>query len=1043
MEFKHLIMAFCLIAQVNASANTENTVKTVPDNILKNSSVENTILQQQKRQTQGRVIDEQGNAIIGATVTQKGTTNRTITDMDGYFNLNVPSGSMLMISYIGYEEQEVKASNHINVTMKESYKFLNEVVAVGYGVQKVATVTGSVSQIKTDKITVAPIGNVTNALGGQLPGLITKQESGIPGQDDAALYIRNFGTPLVIIDGIESSLSDLDPNQIESISILKDGAASIYGARAGNGVILVTTKRGIAGKVTVNANVSFSWQGSSHVIKPATSAQRAQYLNDVWIYGGNDPSDAPYTDKEIALYKDGTDPNYLNTDWFDACIRSLAPMENHNVSLSGGTEKLKYYGYFGYDRQETLLKTNGGRYEHMNIMTNMDAKIAPRLTMSLDMKYYKQQRFYPAACDGMSTPENFWQNMIYAADPKYPLSLPDKTKLAYAGMTYGNPIFGTNSDLSGYQNLKKNIIVIRSGLKYESRYITGLDASGYVTYTHTEDGNKTFKKQQPFYTYNANTNEYIFSRNSQDPIRMGMSNNDINRTNLQLSLNYNHTFKEAHTLGIQAIYEYDLLRNSGFNGSREGFKSSILDEFFAGDPMTSNIASSSANVGRISWIGRLNYNYKDRYIFEGILRADASSRYEKGSRWGYFPSVSLGWNVANESFMKPLKMVNLLKLRLSYGESGDDGIANFAYLAGYSYDNSYTFGNTLTTGLLATGLANPDLTWEKMAITNLGIDYALWNRKIYGSFDLFRRHRSGIPGQRSSSMPSTFGANLPLENLNSINTSGFEFSIGTAGSVVNFNYDVSANVSYSRAKWDKYDEPVYTDPDQERLYKKAGSYTDRRIGYVFDGLFTSQEEIKNWDCTYEVLNNNNATLRPGDVKYKDLNGDHVINWRDQKEIGKGSTPHWMCGVNFNLSYKGFDLQGLLQGAWGYTTYVVLDGCETELKYKSMWREDNNDPNAYCPRPGGISSIDWLYSDYRNHNTSYLRLRNIALGYTLPKSFTMKMGVERLRIYVGGTNVFTLSSLNKYGVDPEMSEGHYAGVGYPQQFTFSFGMNLTL
>ena len=1029
----------CMAALSSGSAYASHTGSGTPDAVRNAISVAHIAPQQQGRQSQGRVIDEQGNPIIGATVTQKGTTNRTVTDADGYFTLQVPLGAALVISYVGYDVQEVKSGRHINVVLKESDNLLNEVVAVGYGVQKVGTVTGSVSQIKSDKITVAPIGNVTNALGGQLPGLITKQESGIPGQDDAALYIRNFNAPLIIIDGVEASLSALDPNQIESISILKDGAASIYGARAGNGVILVTTKRGVAGKMRVEANASFSWQGSSHVIKPATSAQRAQYLNDVWIYGGNDPSGAPYTDEEIELFKKGTDPNYLNTDWFAASVRSLAPMQNHNVSLSGGTDKLKYFSYFGYGRQETLLKTNGGRYEHMNIMTNVDVEIAPRLTASVDLKYYKQQRLYPAACDGMSTPDNFWRDMIYAADPQYPLSLPDKTKLAYAGITYGSPIYGTNIELSGYQNLKKNITAVHGGLKYESKFVPGLDARGYVTYTHTEDGSKVFKKQQSFYTYNAETGEYTFSRKSQDPMRMSMSNSDDNHTNMQLSLNYNRTFKEAHTISVQAIYEYDLFRNTGFNGSREGFKSYVLNEFFAGDPSTSNIASGSASVGRVSWIGRLNYNYKDRYLFEGILRADASSRYAKGSRWGYFPSVSVGWNVANEPFMKPLKMVDLLKVRLSYGASGDDGIANFAFLTVYFSDNSYTFGNSLTSGLLATGLPNPNLTWEKMAITNLGIDYGLWNRKLYGSFDMFRRHRTGIPGQRSSSVPSTFGANLPVENLNSINTDGFEFSMGTAGSISGFSYDVSANISYARAK---YDQAKFTDPDQDRLYRLEGNYTDRRFGYVFDGLFTSQEEIDNWDCTYDILNNDNKTLRPGDAKYKDLNGDHVINWRDQKEIGKGTTPHWMYGINFKFSYKGFDLQGLFQGAWGYTTYVVLDGCETELKYKSMWREDNNDPRAYTPRPGGIASVNWLYSDYRNHNTSYLRLRDVALGYSLPKSVVMRWGLERVRFYVAGTNVFTLSNLNKYGVDPEMSEGHYAGIGYPQQYTFSFGVNLS-
>ena len=1042
MNIKCLVMIPCMAVLSNSNVYADRTGVDVSEAVRSAVEVGRESPQQQGKQLQGRVIDEQGNPIIGATVTQKGTNNRAVTDIDGYFTLQVPSRATLVISYVGYETSEVKAGRRISVVLKESDNLLNEVVAVGYGVQKVGTVTGSVSQIKTDKITVAPIGNVTNALGGQLPGLITKQESGIPGQDDSQLYIRYFNAPLIIVDGVEASLSALDPSQIESISILKDGAASIYGARAGNGVILVTTKRGVAGKMRVDANVSFSWQGSSHVIKPATSAQRAQYLNDVWIYGGNNPSGAPYTAEEIELFKKGTDPHYLNTDWFGASVRSHAPMQNHNVSVSGGTDKLKYYSYIGYGRQETLLKTHGGRYEHMNIMTNVDAEIAPRLTASLDLKYYKQQRLYPAACDGMSTPDNFWRDMIYAADPQYPLFLPDKTKLAYAGITYGSPVFGTNTELSGYQNLKKNMTVVHGVLKYESKYVRGLDARGSVTYTHTEDGSKVFKKQQAFYTYNADTNEYTFSRKSQDPMHMSMSNSDNNHTNMQLSLNYNRTFNEAHTIGAQAIYEYDLFRNSGFNGSREGFKSYVLDEFFAGDPTTSYVASNSAAVGRISWIGRLNYNYKDRYLFEGILRADASSRYAKGSRWGYFPSVSVGWNVANEPFMKPLKAVELLKLRMSYGASGDDGVANFAFLAGYSYDNSYTFGNTLTSGLLATGLPNPNLTWEKMAITNLGIDYGLWGRRLYGSFDIFRRRRKGIPGQRSASVPSTFGANLPVENLNSINTDGFEFSAGTAGKLGDFIYDISANISYARAKWAKYDEANYTDPDQDRLYRMQGNYTDRRIGYVFDGLFTSQEEINNWNCTYDVLNNDNSKLRPGDAKYKDLNGDGVINWRDQTVIGKSTCPHWMYGINFKFSYKGFDLQGLLQGAWGYTTYVVLDGCETELKYKNMWREDNNDRWAYTPRPGGVASVNWLYSDYRNHNTSYLRLRNVALGYSLPKSVIENLGLERVRLYVAGTNLFTLSNLNKYGVDPEMSEGHYAGVGYPQQYTFSFGVNLS-
>ena len=375
MNVKSLMIISCMAVMTNSNVYAGRTRIDVSEAVRTAVAVDRQLPQQQGKQSQGRVIDEQGNPIIGATVTQKGTNNRAVTDVDGYFTLQAPARSTLVVSYVGYETSEVKAGRHISVVLKESDNLLNEVVAVGYGVQKVGTVTGSVSQIKTDKITVAPIGNVTNALGGQLPGLITKQESGIPGQDDSQLYIRYFNAPLIIVDGVEASLSALDPSQIESISILKDGAASIYGARAGNGVILVTTKRGAAGKMRVDANASFSWQGSSHIIKPATSAQRAQYLNDVWIYGGNNPAGAPYTAEEIELFKKGTDPHYLNTDWFGASVRSHAPMQNHNVSVSGGTDKLKYYSYIGYGRQETLLRKHGGRYEHLNIMTNVDAEI--------------------------------------------------------------------------------------------------------------------------------------------------------------------------------------------------------------------------------------------------------------------------------------------------------------------------------------------------------------------------------------------------------------------------------------------------------------------------------------------------------------------------------------------------------------------------------------------------------------------------------------------------------------------------------------------
>lgn len=1001
--------------------------------------------QQQKETLAGKVVDINGEPIIGAYVIEQGVMNNgTITNEKGEFSLSVNKDATLEISYIGFVTQQVNPvpGERIVVTLFEDLKVLDEVVVVGYGQQRVATVTGAISQIKSDKITVAPIANVTNMLAGQLPGLVTKQTSGIPGADDASLNIRGFGTPLIIVDGIETSLSNLDPQQIETISILKDGSGSIYGARAGNGVILVTTKRGRQSKPTVVVSSSLTLQGSTKVIRPASSAERAQYQVDLWLNSGKDPDQVPYTEEEIQKYKDGTDPKYLNTDWFDASIRTFAPQQNHNVTLSGGTETVKYYGFFGYNTQETILKKNGGHYDRYNFQANLDAKVTNQVTVSMDIQHFKEQRYYPSGADGVGTNNNFWRDLIYAADPTYPLTLPDPHKLSYAGIPYGNPIWATNSDLCGYQDKRNNITQFRGEVKYDFRFVPGLNAKGIVIYQNNDFNQKIAKDQAEFYTYDAETNLYTHVRNSQDPRFLSEASSNNTRLVQQYSLNYNNTFLDAHTIAGMFLYEYQEENNRSFDTSRSGFQTMALEELFAGDPTTAANNSGSSSMGRVSWIWRLNYSYMDRYMLETILRADASSRFAKGHRWGYFPSVSLGWNIAKEKFMKESDTFDNLKLRLSYGASGYDAVANFAYLSGYTFDATYTLGDVLFSGLVPTSLPNIYLTWEKMSIYNAGLDFSLWRRKLYGEVEYFYRERTGIPGARVHSLPSTFGAALPQENLNSMGTRGFELKLGTTGKLGEVDYDISGNIAYSRSKWIDYDEATYTDTDEIRLYKNSGQYTDRRIGYVSDGLFTSQEEIDAWDCTFDALNNDNSSLRPGDIKYKDLNGDGVINWRDQKVIGKGATPHWTYGVNLTSRYNNFDFSVLFQGAFDYTTYIDLSAAPIETYYSNYWHETrNNRSDALSPRPGG-SSTNWFYSDYQNHNTAYLRLKNMSLGYEIPASVLTKIGISRIRLYIAGTNLFTISSLSKYGVDPEMPEGYGAGVYYPQQYTMSIGCNLT-
>lgn len=994
----------------------------------------------QPKKVTGKVVDANGEPVIGATVIEDGTSNGTVTDFDGNFSLNIPEGKFLTISYIGYKSQNMKAvSNKImNIVLVEDSGLLDEVVVVGYGTQRKGNLTGSIANVKSDKLTTAPISNVTNMLAGQLPGLTVKQTSGIPGSDGASLKIRGYAdSPLVIVDGIEGDLYSIDPTQIESITILKDGAASIYGARAGNGVILVTTKRGVDSKPIISLNTSYTVQGSTKIIESGSSGQRAEWAREAHLNAGLPESQVPYTEEQIQKFYEGTEPNYLNTDWFNAVMRKWAPQQNHNLSIRGGSDKIKYFGYAGFNKQETIIKTNGGDYTRFNVQSNVDAKVTDQISLTLDMMYTKEEQYLNGAGEGLG----HWQlwEQLYNAEPRYPLSLPDPEKMSYAGISYGNPLFLTDTELGGYRSVDKDYFRITGALTYDVKKVKGLKLKALLHYNRYVQNFKQFKRQGDFYIYNSESGEYSLFRQSQDPTALALSaqfNFDLTQ---QYSIHYEKLFNEKHRLTALGLFESINYGSKNFSTQRSDFMTSVLDQIFAGNPSTAQNSGWEDEMGRVSWVARLNYGYKDKYLVETIFRADASAKFPKGKRWGYFPSVSLGWVMSEENFIKKLNFIDLLKLRLSYGQSGNDNVGSFKYLAGYAFDGSYIIGSNIMSGLYSTGLANPLLTWEKMSIYNGGVDFSLFNRKLYGTAEGFYRLREGIPGNRASSLPSSFGAELPQENLNSIDTRGFELTLGTTGKVGDFSYDISGNITWARSKWANYDEPVYEDPDQERLYKLTGNWIDRRIGYVSDGLFTSMEEIEQLDYIYKDLNGN-STLRPGDVKYKDLNGDKVLDWRDQTEIGSGTMPHWTYGLNTTFQYKGFDLSLLFQGAFDYTTYVYLEGAQSVLKFENRWTIEENNPNSLVPRPGGASTNE-LYSDYRNHDTSYLRLKNFTLGYEFPKPWLSKVGIERLRVYLAGTNLFTLSSLNKYGVDPEMPEGT-PSYYYPQQRTLSVGLNLS-
>ena len=988
----------------------------------------------------GTVIDSDNLPVIGAYIVEKGNDrNVAVTDANGNFSIIVEDNAALLISCIGYVTQQVKAAPSLSIVLSTDKEFLEEAVVVGYGTQRVATLTGSVAQINSGKITVAPVVNTTHVLAGQLPGLVSKQTSGLPGQDNAALNIRGFGSPLVIVDGVEGSIESLDAGQIESITILKDGSGSIYGARAGNGVILVTTKTGSNQKTTVTVNSSVTLQSNIVTTLPATSAQRAQYQNDVYLNKGGNPNRVPYTEEDLAAYALGEDPAYLNSDWYHEVIRQYAPQQNHNVSISGGTDRIKYYGYFGYNRQELQFKPNSGYYDRFNFQTNFSAKATDFLTVGMNMQYMKNCKNYPSGGDLYQDGVNFWQGIIYSADPRYPLYLPDEKLLSYANMQNGSPIWAVNIANSGYYQTNGNHFKVTGFAELEIPYIPGLKAKANIMYNYGANDLKWMHKRGQFYTYNAGTDKYAFAGGSVEPSSLSMHNNLSSTIVQQYSLNYDRDF-DLHHVSALAMYEATLSQYRNYWTKRQDFNSTIIEEMASGDEETAQNGSGSSNYGRNSFIGRLNYSYADRYMVETTLRADASSRFAKGYRWGYFPSVSAGWNIAKEEFMSEASWLDMLKLRASLGTAGYDAVADFNFLTGYRYDMTYTFGDTMFNGLASTGLPNELLTWETMRIYNAGLDFSMFRRKLYGEVDLFQRDRIGIPGYRSQSLPTTFGATLPQENLNSTRTRGFEVMLGSTNQIGDFYYDISANVSYNRTRWTYYDQAEETDPDRIRLYQNTGQYTDRVLGYETDGVFASDEEVAAWPYSFDELNNDNATLRAGDIKFVDSNNDGVINWRDLKEIGKGSTPHWMGGLTINLGWRGFDLQALFQGAWGYTIGLSYDNNTSTYCNLYFDQNHNADPNAIVARPAG-ATINWWTTDFYTRDCAYVRLKNFAVGYTIPERITKKIGVSKFRIYAGGMNLFTLSNISKYGVDPE-STGT-VGYSYPQQYTMSLGCNIVL
>ena len=994
----------------------------------------------------GTVSDSEGIPLLAVNVFVNNTQNGTSTDFDGKFEITAAFGDELVFSSLGFDSvKHIIKNTTINIVLTESLDKLEEVVIVGYGTQKKSDITGAVTSIDGQQLTTAPVASTNNSLVGRIPGLVSRQTSGEPGKDAASLNIRGFGQALIIVDGIQRSLNDIDPNSIESISVLKDASAAIFGARAGNGVILVTTKRGKDSKTKINFNTSYGLQGFTDFPRPYNSGQFTELWLEAQKNDGVPESGWTYTPEEVQKYYDGTDPKYPSTDWFDVAVRDWSPQQNNNLSIEGGNEKINFYGLLGILDQEGFVYTGDHKFMRYNIITNVDAKITESLKASINFSVINSnltapQRSYNSGDDN----RNVYFQDLFTTRPFYPSSYPDPTKIPFTGGLY-NPIANASIDVSGYRKRLISKVNIAGGLEYFSPSIKGLSAKVFVNYLQNFERNKTFVKTFTTYTYDYDNDVYIPNSGGQ-PTTVQQNFIQASVLTSQFSLNYSRKIGN-HDISALTLLEIIDNKNETLEGSRINFVTNTIDQLFAGGDEGQYVSGFASEFGRVSYVGRLNYSYADKYLLQATTRYDASPKFSPENRWGIFPSLSLGWRLSKENFLKESSVIENLKLRASISKSGYDNIGNFQYLSGFELTDGVIFGGSSVPGLSSTGIANPNLFWEKLTTYNVGLNFGLFSNKLYGEFDIFNRKRIGILGTRIASLPNTFGGALPVENLNEQTAKGYEIVLGTQGKIKDFSYKFEANFSRTRTKWDKFDEPEYSDSDEIRIKKKTGNWANRLFGWKTDGLFTSQEEIDNYPLDQDNLGN--STIRPGDIKYVDVSGpdgipDGRLDWRDQVQIGRSVVPEIYFGFNSSIKYKNFDMDFLLQGAANATIRVspaiyVNQAFGPQIVYNNHWSEDNNDPNARFPRRSFRRANNVKISDFWTVDGSYLRLKALSIGYTLPNNDIF----QSLRISVSGTNLFTISEASKFGVDPEVTPDGGAGFYYPVQRVFSFNLNLTL
>jgi len=1005
----------------------------------------------------GVVTDSKGFPVPGAFVAIVGNnTTGAMTDSDGKFTIKAPEGATLSVQCMGYVTYEVAVSRatNLNIRLQDDLQSLEESVVVGYGTQRKSNLTAAISTINSKSIAATTNSDVGLQLQGRVSGLNIRSNTGEPGSFDRNINVRGLGTPLFIIDGIQRTSTDfnrLNSEDIESISVLKDASAAIYGLNASNGVVIVTTHKGHDGKTRFQFNANVGFSSPTDQVKMANAYEYWVMRNRAAI---NKEGIEAISPDELAMWKAGGE-GYESTDWYGEVMKKSTLRQEYSITADGGNDKVRYYFNVNHINDDGMLKSGDLYYKKISFRSNVTAQLLRDLEARVAVSAYTDKKTAP-----YSGFFNIWRGTVTMLpyQPVYANNTPPYLNDLRDGQS-NNPVGLMYEDNVGYNRSTNTALNTNFELSWKPYFAPGLELKGVVAYDRLFNHGKSLRNNWKMWNYDAASDTYTAS-DYQSQIQMGSSYHNYQYVTTQWMANYNKTFAEAHNFGASLIFE---TRSSAqdWDGISKYF------DFYANDQLdftSDDKAVSTGNESKtrnLSFIGRVNYDYKGRYLLEAVVRRDGSYRYHPDVRWGTFPVVSAGWRVSEEPFMKNIGWLSNLKLRASYGVVGQDEGAAFQYLAAFKSTGGgwweFSDGKILE-GVATPALVNEKLSWTKNKLADLGIDLGFLDNRLSITFDVFRRNRTGLLAYRNASLPNTYGASFPQENLNSNRTQGIEISASWQDRIGEFFYSISGNYTFARTMNRYVERGDYI--SQWNEYRNGGDYRWSGLTWLFkaDGQFKNEEEILNYPVYSTTLGN--KYMLPGDWKIEDTNGDGVIDGDDVRPIGlqNGGTPLMNYGLTLSGQWKGLDFNILFQGAALFNTYHSLsytipfwENGNIPSYYMDSWHHaDEYDPtSAWVPgefpaiREGANKGYNESFESTQNYlDCSYLRLKNIEIGYTINQPFIRKAGLQSVRVFVSGHNLLTFCNKYVKAYDPETIAGSAnTGWVYPLMRTFNVGVNV--